>query len=225
MSEEVRRRCLEPFFTPKSGRGVGLGLSIAHGIVQRHRGGISIQSEPGQGARAIVRLPLEGAPERSGGSVGSDGSYGRVAPAQPGEEPAPDRRPPVPSWRVLLVDDEESGRLVVRRYLEADGHTAMLAADGREGLQTFEAGRFDLVILDRAMPGMSGDELATAIKARSPATPVIMLTGFSPTMAGQADPPAAVDKIITKPLTRAALRRAVAEIMAERMPRPESGTA
>ena len=130
------------------------------------------------------------------------------------EEPPCAGLPPVSRWRVLIVDDEKSARLLLRSYLEMDGHTVVFAADGREGLTEVKAGRFDMVILDRAMPGMRGDELAVAIKALSPKTPVIMVTGFADIMRSQGEKPIAVDKIMSKPLTREDLRRAMTEIMA-----------
>lgn len=200
MSEEVRRRCLDPFFSTKTGRGMGLGLSIAYGIVQRHKGSIEIQSEPGKGTRVIVQLPLDEA----------------SAMKSQEEKPPSDLRPPIPPLRVLIVDDEEAVRDVLSRYLEADGHTVRLAAGGQAGLQLFESESFDMVILDRAMPGMNGDALAAAIKSRSPQTPVIMLTGFGDLLGDQGGRPLRVDKIVAKPLTRETLRRAMAEVIADK---------
>jgi len=199
MSAEVRRRCLEPFFTTKNGRNVGLGLAASHGIVQRHKGSIEVQSEPGKGTHITVRLPLQDSP---------------VTPVKQQEVPPSICLRLVPPLRVLFVDDEESARFMVRRFLETDGHSVTLATDGRAGLTSFKAGRFDVVILDRAMPGMSGDELAAAIKTNSPETPVIMLTGFGGMMTDLGEHPVGVDKIMCKPLTQEALRRALGAIVA-----------
>jgi PAS domain S-box-containing protein len=200
MTEEVQRRCFDPFFSTKDGRGVGLGLSVAHGIVQRHKGSIEIQSHPGKGTKVIVQLPLAGS----------------EIPDPVSNEPLIGTPPPAPSLSILFVDDEEFARRVVGRYLQADGHRVMLAADGQEGLKIFENERFDVVILDRAMPKMSGDELATAIKKISPKTPVIMLTGFGDTMRDRGEHPAGVDIILGKPLTRNDLRQALTKVMAGR---------
>jgi len=115
---------------------------------------------------------------------------------------------------VLFVDDEEAAQHLLRRHLEADGHTVQLAADGQEGLASFRAGRFDVVILDRTIPGTSGVELAAAIKAISAETPVILLAGFGDAMREQGEQPAGVDAVVAKPSTREALRRAITEVTA-----------
>jgi CheY-like chemotaxis protein len=200
MSDDVKLKCMDPFFTTKSGRGVGLGLSVSHGIVQRHKWSIEVQSAPGQGTIVTVHLSLTGAPERAALQHGK--AEGRNADRS-------SAGPPVRPLRVLFVDDEESARRLLRRYLESDGHTVELAIDGLAGLASFKAGRFDVAILDRAMPGMSGDELAVAIKERSARTPVIILTGFDDVTVDRR----AADMVIRKPLTRDVLRRALAEVM------------
>lgn len=201
MTEEIKRRCLDPFFTTKEGRGVGLGLSMSHGIVRRHRGRIEIQSEIGQGTKMLVHLPKM---ESRAAAVRANADTGRQAGGL---------RPAGPPREVLFVDDEESARLVVEQYLIADGHKVQVAADGMAGLSKFTEGRFDVVILDRAMPGMNGDRLAAAIKALSPGTPIIMLTGYGDMMNEQGERPAGIDMILTKPFTRESLRHAMDEVM------------
>ena len=191
MTEEVRRRCLEPFFSTKGERGTGLGLSMVYGIVQRHEGEIDIQTELGKGTTFVIRLPhhtsqLPELPERN-------------------DPPAPH----VSSLRVLVVDDEPLTRKVIAEYLKLDGHTVEIAGNGGDGLETFSNGRFDLVVVDRAMPDMSGDQVASTIKAFSPATPIIMLTGFGSMMEAADDKPANVDLVVGKPVTIADLRSAV----------------
>jgi PAS domain S-box-containing protein len=197
MTEAVRRRCFDPFFTTKGGRGVGLGLSVAHGIVQRHKGSIEIQSRPDKGTKVIIQLPIAES----------------QIPAPISKEPLISNLPPVQSLRILFVDDEESARRLVSRYLEADGHRVTVAIDGQEGLKSFGSEHFDAVILDRAMPKMSGDDLAAAIKKISPRTPVIMLTGFGDTMRDHDEHPAGVDVIVPKPVTRDDLRQALTKAM------------
>ncbi|MBI3973952.1 MAG: response regulator [Chloroflexi bacterium] len=89
-------------------------------------------------------------------------------------------------------------------------------ADGKEALQRFRAGDFDLVITDRTMPGMSGDQVAAAIKRAAPGTPVILLTGYGDLMAASGEQPPGVDLILAKPLTMSALRQAIARLTAGR---------
>ncbi len=111
---------------------------------------------------------------------------------------------------MLLVDDEAVVRKIVNEYLIHDGHTVEQAANGREGLTKVRDGRFDLVILDRAMPDMSGDQVGTAIKHNFPNLPVIMLTGFGNMMEAAGEKPDGVDFVVSKPVTIDTLRRAVA---------------
>jgi PAS domain S-box-containing protein len=191
MTEAVRRRCLEPFFTTKGTYGTGLGLSMVYGIVRRHDGLIDIQTQLDKGSRIILSLPAHRQPQAATESAAS--AY----------------TPPV-SKSVLLVDDDAVVRKVLNEYLIHDGHSVVLAANGKDGLNKFRNGRFDLVILDRAMPDMSGDQVGTAIKGSFPNMPVIMLTGFGSMMEAAGEKPGGVDFVVSKPVTIDALRRAVA---------------
>ncbi|MBI3977192.1 MAG: response regulator [Chloroflexi bacterium] len=190
MTEEVRRRCLEPFFTTKGERGTGLGLAMTYGIVRRHEGRIAIESEVGKGTTFIVRLP-------------------RLAVQQPARE-SPVELARSPALRVLVVDDEPQVRTVVAEYLAMDGHAVETAIDGYQGLMQFQAGRFDLVVADQAMPRMNGEQLAAAVKQLSPRTPVILLTGFGKLMEATGERPEGVDCVVAKPVTLAAFRQAIA---------------
>jgi len=191
MTEEVRQRCLEPFFTTKGERGTGLGLAVTLGIVKRHEGTIDIESAPGGGTHIVVDLPV-GLSTDAGGLLTSDGA-GRPL-------------------HVLVVDDEAFVREVMREFLTLEGHTVHLAENGRVALAVFRAQRFDAVVTDRAMPGLNGDQLAAAVKAESPGTPVIMLTGHGDTMRVVGDRPAGIDLVLSKPATLAKIREALAKI-------------
>jgi len=195
MTEEVHQRCLEPFFTTKGKRGTGLGLAMVYGIIRRHQGTLSIESEPGRGTTIIIRLPVH---------------LGQGARARTHEAKTASRR-----WRLLVVDDEPAVREVVTEYLAADGHHVETATNGREGLEKFLAGRFDVVVTDQGMPEMSGDQLAAAIKRVAPNISVILLTGFGDIMKAAGDQPVDVDTILTKPVTVSALRQALAKVMGE----------
>ncbi len=112
----------------------------------------------------------------------------------------------VRSKRILIVDDEKLVRESARMLLEIDGHRVTEAEDGREALGLFEAEKFDLIITDYKMRGMSGAELAVRIKEISPEKPILMITAFYDEPRGAANP---VDRILRKPYTFAELRESV----------------
>jgi len=194
MTEVVRQRCLEPFFSTKGENGTGLGLSMVHGIIERHRGTLEISSVVGQGTTFIIRLPLA---EELADSVASPASA-EIAAAS--------------AFKVLIVDDEAPVLEVLSRYLRCDGHAVATAASGREALEKFRRNRFDLVVVDRAMPEMSGDQAAQCIKQVRPDIPIIMLTGFS-TLDPNSPRPRAIDEVLYKPVTLDALRGTIGRLL------------
>ncbi len=191
MSEEDRARCLEPFFTTKGERGTGLGLSVVYGIIQRHGGLIEIASEIGRGTTFTISLP-----------VATTEAHSYVAPAEAGIARA---------LRILVADDQEVICELIAEYLRADGHAVEIACDGNDALQKFDAAKFDMIVTDQSMPGMSGEQLARAINETTPGTPVILLTGFGDEMQARGTLPEGISLIVGKPVSAADLRRAVLE--------------
>ena len=187
MTEEVRQRCLEPFFSTKEKRGTGLGLAIAYGAVQRHGGTIDIQSAPQQGSTFTVTLPCQPAAN---------------TPTTPGPEA-------VPPLRVLLVEDDPQVLEFESQYLRGDGHHVETATGGKDAFQKFRAGQFDMVVADRALPELTGDQLAAAVKSFRPRTPVLIVTGFHDGRATVAD------LVVPKPITQDTLRQMVAKLHRE----------
>lgn len=116
--------------------------------------------------------------------------------------------------RILVVDDEQRVREILSMCLSSDGHVVETATNGHEGLDKFWAGRFDLVLTDRMMPKMSGDQLASAIKEIAPHTPVIMLTGLGEMMKAAGQCPEGVDMILSKPIMLTELRDALIKVKA-----------
>jgi CheY-like chemotaxis protein/anti-sigma regulatory factor (Ser/Thr protein kinase) len=194
MTEEVRQRCFEPFFTTKGAHGTGLGLSMVHGILQRHQATIEIKSEVDKGSTFIIRFRSQSAQPQS------------ASPAQPANT--------LQNLHVLVVDDEAMVRNVVGEYLKIDGHVVQTADGGRDGLEKFHKDQFDLVLVDRAMPDMNGDQVASAIKSTNPSMPVVMLTGFGSMMEASGERPPSVDLVVGKPVTICDLRAAVTKALA-----------
>jgi PAS domain S-box-containing protein len=160
--EEILRRVCEPFFTTKAvGQGTGLGLAMVFGLAQQSKGRLAIDSAVGRGTRVELALPF--------------------AAAVP--ELAADERGPVPAAarpaRILVVDDDPEVRHVTASFLSGFGYSETEAADGQAALGLIERDRFDLVVADLAMPGMSGVELAAEIRERAPELPVLILTGHA----------------------------------------------
>lgn len=188
MTEEVRRKCLEPFFSTKGERGSGLGLSMVHNIVVRSGGSLEIESSPGQGTAIRLKFP-----------------QGRLTPGVPAVAAAPKARP----LRILFADDDDSVRAVITRYLAQDGHQVDVAADGRMALaRAASKQQFDLVISDYAMPHMGGVELAQKLRERSPKIPIILLTGSD-----SVEPvPGVAEVVLKKPVTLQDLRAAILRI-------------
>jgi CheY-like chemotaxis protein len=112
-----------------------------------------------------------------------------------------------------VVEDEPLVREVITVFLEEDTHHVTVAVNGRDGLEKFRAGEFDVVLTDRAMPEMNGDALALAIREVKPRQPVVLLTGFGDLMARTGEKPAGVDLVVGKPFTLAALRNALATVV------------
>ena len=195
MTEEVRRRCFEPFFTTKGAHGTGLGLSMVHGILQRHRATIEIKSEVDKGTTFTIRFAPQSAQLPTESAVQSTTAMAAT----------------LQNLHVLVVDDEAMVRNVVGEYLKIDGHVVETADGGRAGLEKFHKDQFDLVLVDRAMPDMNGDQVASAIKSTDPDMPVVMLTGFGSMMEATGERPADVDLVVGKPVTIVDLRAALAK--------------
>lgn len=198
MSEAVRSRCLEPFYTTKGERGTGLGLAMVYGMAQRHSADLQIESEPGAGTTMrLIFLTATSAAQR---------------------QPAASMHPLEP-LRILLVDDDPLLLESLEATLSHDGHAVVTAEGGQAGIDAFSAAqgtaeRFSVVITDLGMPNVDGRTVATAIKSMAPTTPVILLTGWGHRLQADSDLPEHVDRVLSKPPTLAALRSALAGVTA-----------
>ncbi len=201
MSEDVAARAVEPFFTTKErGKGTGLGLAQVYGFARQCGGDVAIDSQPGAGATIEVRLPSAPSPPRSAELAGKNGA-GISAPTDQGG-----------SRRVLVVDDDDSVREVLADGLRLDGFQVFEAADGPSGLALVERQALDAVVLDFAMPGMNGAEVAKRVRALRPGLPVAFCSGYADTLALENVQDAVV---LRKPIAVATLGRAVADLLAK----------
>jgi signal transduction histidine kinase len=182
MPVAVLKRCFEPFFSTKGREGTGMGLAMVHGIISRHNGTISINSEMGKGTSFIIHLPSDIAVKT------------RTMPKEP------ETNTKIGPLRVLVIDDEAWSRKLLAKYLRDGGDSVELAENGTEGIQKAADSVFDIVITDRAMPDMNGDQVATELKARAPNIPILLLTGDI-LLKGD-DVSDAVDVVLEKPVTQ-----------------------
>ena len=162
MDEATQKRAFDPFFTTREiGRGTGLGLASAYGIVKNHNGIINIYSEKGEGTTVNIYLP---ATEKA--AI---------------EKPELREEVFMGTESILLVDDEEAIADIGRRLLERLGYRVILAGSGTEAVEIYrrEQGRIDLIILDMIMPGISGGETFEQLKAINPSVIVLLSSGYS----------------------------------------------
>ena len=184
MTDEVRAQIFDPFFTTKGPSGSGLGLSVSYGILKRHSGTIGVETAPGAGATFTIAL--------------------RAIEGKPDEEPEAPAIAPGP-LRILVIDDEEGIRVSLYTALHREGHFVAVAGSGEEGLRLFGISKFDVVLTDLGMPGMSGWQVAQAVKRLRPRTPVILLTGWGATLSEEERQRPEVDAILAKPVTAKAI--------------------
>jgi signal transduction histidine kinase/CheY-like chemotaxis protein len=216
MTDDVRARVFDPFFTTKGVRGMGLGLAVSYGVVSRHGGTIEVESDVGRGTTFRIKLPAAYVPNGdapAGDEPMSAGEFRRMEMV-----------------KVLVVDDEEAVRQLLCEILEDAGCEAAQAASGREALALFDAGRFDAVFTDIGMPGMSGWELAHAVRERDPDVPLAVITGWGETVGDSQREQARVNWLMSKPFSMAQIIQVCDEVIAlrgdaDRMRNAECGAA
>jgi signal transduction histidine kinase/CheY-like chemotaxis protein len=197
MTREIVERALEPFFTTKGpGNGTGLGLSMAYGVARAAGGDLRIDSAPGEGTTVTMYLPRT--PLTEGAAPEKVRAEAPITSAQPAD--------------VLVVDDDREVRQAVADMLRGSGHRVTEAENGPQALLLLEQQTPDLMLLDFAMPGMNGAQLAANILARIPEMKLLFLTGYADSAAidkavrGQA-------KILKKPVGAAALATAIEDLL------------
>jgi CheY-like chemotaxis protein len=204
MSKEVLARAFDPFFTTKrAGKGTGLGLATAYGVIQQAGGRISMYSEVGHGTTVRVLLPAHDA---------------AVIPGIPTSGvPMDEARKSTET--ILLVEDEEGVRNAALRILKSYGYQVLHAekADDAIALMNRRTEPLDLLLTDMVMPGMSGRELARRLREGRPDLQVIYMTGYSEELVRR-DSDDLGEAVIEKPFTRGPLLAAVAKALDEKLP-------
>ncbi|HEX6297221.1 MAG TPA: PAS domain S-box protein [Burkholderiales bacterium] len=197
MDAATLARVFEPFFTTKEvGKGTGLGLSLVYGIVTDSGGAIDVTATPGRGSRFAIYLPRVDSPV-----IAEATGQGPVVRGQ-GE-------------RVLVVDDEEAIVAVTSEVLRNLGYEPVGCADGNAALSAFQAApeRVDAVIADEVMPGLTGTELARALRGSRPGLPVVLMSGYTGPMMSERALAAGVTEILKKPLQSRDIATALARVL------------
>jgi signal transduction histidine kinase len=199
MNDEVRNKVFEPFFTTKEpGKGSGLGLSQVLGFAQQSSGGICLESHSGEGTRVCIYLPRSAVRAERPSTV----LAGTNAPALAN------------GGKVLLVDDDSAVREVTAAMLRDLGYSVLEAGSGGGAFDLLERERtIDLIVMDFAMPGMNGAEVARQVRIDRPNVPILFITGFAERGAISGIDGALV---IGKPFSRDELAEKVTQVLAER---------
>jgi two-component system cell cycle sensor histidine kinase/response regulator CckA len=195
MTDETRRRALEPFFTTRP-TAAGLGLATAAGIVQGIGGHIELESQPRMGT--TVHLYLPAADERPAATV--------------------DRKA-TPVGRVLIVEDQPEVAQLVQRLIEPAGYTITVVTDALAAVSQVAAGEHpDLLITDVVMPSMTGPELAAALRTHKPDLPVLYMSGYTAASLGPQLHLDAYSMLVEKPFTRSTLLGAIRSLCGPQPP-------
>jgi PAS domain S-box-containing protein len=197
MTPQVRARLFEPFFTTKEvGKGTGLGLATVHGIVTRSGGSVNVQSEVGKGTSFKVYFPRAEAAEM-------------VA-----ETPSLAARPHTASETVLVVEDADGLRELIRRLLQRQGYTVLVAENADEAFRLFDQNpSIDVVLTDVVMPGGSGPELTSRLVERRPSLKVVYMSGYTDEAIVQHGVLKPGIAFLHKPFTSEALGRKIREVL------------
>lgn len=200
MDEATLKKAVDPFFSTKElGKGTGLGLSMIHGLAVQLNGALRLASKPGVGTTAELWLPAtERRPEQPAETD--------MAPAQAASR-----------LKILLVDDDTLIAMSSVEMLEDLGHDVVEANSGSQALELIRSGgHFDVMITDYSMPGMTGAQLAQAVRTIRPKLPIVLATGYADLPAGaEVDLPR-----LAKPYNQAKLAREIHKALASEMDLP-----
>lgn len=196
ITPEVMERLFEPFFTTRGTQGTGLGLAVVHGVMTEIGGAIDVQSTPGQGARFTLYFP------ECSDVLDHPAALQDATPSGAGQS-------------ILVLDDEAALVALLEELLKGLGYDPAGFTDPAAALQTLRESpqRFAAVITDEVMPGTSGTQLTRELRLFAPRLPVLLISGYGGAALASRAAAAGVTRILAKPLQRAALAHALAEVM------------
>lgn len=175
----IADRIFDPFFTTKGPQSTGLGMSVSYGIINRHRGTINLDSIEGQGTTFTIQFPISKLKDQAAEFIALPEKGGKA--------------------RILVIEDEQEVRELLDDILTDRGHKVETASHGSKGLELFRQSRFDLVLTDLGMPGMSGWQVAEEIKKKNNHTPVALITGWEVQLNQSELKKSGVDFVVNKP--------------------------
>ncbi|MCI0796325.1 MAG: GAF domain-containing protein [Chloroflexi bacterium] len=182
MTPEVREKLFNPYFTTKGSEGNGIGTTVSQAIITQHGGTIEVESEFGVGTTFNISLPIADETD---------------AVAQDAPEESQEKEGKVAS--ILVVEDDAAIRETLSEMLELGGHSITLAENGEEGLKRFKEAHFDIVFTDLGMPGISGWEVARAVRNMREDIPIVMVTGWGVGISQEEMEENCVDEVLPKP--------------------------
>ena len=203
MYPEVRSKIFDPFFTTKGSAGLGLGLAVSFGIIRRHGGQIDVDSHYGKGTEFRITLPLASVARFDPPNQNSNGKQSESTSQEKSE---------IKKTKVLVVDDEDFVRDLLKEILECENCEVQVAECGTSALELFHKDQFDCVFTDVGMPGMSGWELAQAIRQHNSTIPIAVVTGWGESVGSTEQKAAGVNWVVPKPFTADRIIELVLEI-------------
>ena len=195
IKEEIRERIFEPFYTTKGVHGTGLGLAVSYGIIERHGGIISVESQLGKGSTFNIDLPLVERHHETNNVTETTSIMKRLS--------------------ILVIDDEEFVRETLGEIVSALGHDVETVDSGRAALEKIGTQDFDVVFTDLAMPEMDGWETTRAIRQVKPNIPVVLVTGYGATAEAPGGERNLVNAIIGKPFAFDQVTAILAKVWSE----------
>jgi PAS domain S-box-containing protein len=195
--KDIKDKIFDPFFTTKGVQSTGLGMSASYGIINRHRGTITVDSVEGQGTTFSIKFPRP-------------------------EKVIKEKKKPIANEQngtsILVVEDEEGVRTILKDILEDGGYKVEVAPNGKKGIKLFQEKKFNLVLTDLGMPGMSGWQVAEEIKKINGKTKVALVTGWEVDLNNNELKKCGVDLVINKPFQMNQILGSVKEMMEDGAP-------